>query len=163
MSCRPGRRMPPAVVEEAEEVRVEALSRREFLARYEALRKAHAGSTENINSFNCTDCRHCANCMFCKGCETCYRCNYCEGCTDCSNCNQCRGCTNCHTCNHCVDCEACVGSAYLVLCSNCSDCSYCFGCVGLQKQDFSILNVPYPRTEYFRIVERLKRELGIRA
>ena len=42
-------------------------------------------------------------------------------------------------------------SAYLVLSRNLSDCNYCFGCVGLSKKDFHILNVAFPRKEYFEI------------
>jgi hypothetical protein len=60
-----------------------------------------------------------------------------------------------------VQSESCTGSAYLVLCRNLSDCTYCFGCVGISKKDFHILNVPFPRTEYFKIVGRLRKELGI--
>jgi hypothetical protein len=45
----------------------------------------------------------------------------------------------------------------------CADCTYCFGCVGLVKKEFHILNVPYPRTQYFEIVKRLTAELGIAA
>jgi hypothetical protein len=33
--------------------------------------------------------------------------------------------------------------------------------VGLAKKDFHILNVKYTRSEYFRIVEALKAELGL--
>jgi hypothetical protein len=33
--------------------------------------------------------------------------------------------------------------------------------VGLSKKDFHILNVPFSRTEYFKVVNRLRKELGI--
>jgi hypothetical protein len=62
-----------------------------------------------------------------------------------------------------VQSENCTQSAYLVLCRNLSDCTYCFGCVGLQRKDFHILNVPFDRKEYFKIVGRLKKELGLAA
>lgn len=52
--------------------------------------------------------------------------------------------------------------AYLVRSVSCSDCSYCFGCVGLRQADFHILNEPYERADYFAVVRRLERELGLR-
>jgi hypothetical protein len=48
-----------------------------------------------------------------------------------------------------------------VLCRNLSDCNYCFGCIGLSRKDFHVLNRPLSRTEYFQVVEKLRRELGI--
>jgi hypothetical protein len=57
--------------------------------------------------------------------------------------------------------ESCTRSNYLVLSRSCSECNYCFGCVGLQKQDFHVLNVKYTRSEYFRIVKSLEAELGL--
>jgi hypothetical protein len=60
-----------------------------------------------------------------------------------------------------VQSENCTSSAYVVLSRNLQDCNYCFGCVGLAKKDFHILNVPFPRTEYFKVVGRLKKELGL--
>jgi hypothetical protein len=51
----------------------------------------------------------------------------------------------------------------LIKCTGCSDCNYCFGCVGLSGKDFHILNEPYGRTEYFALIGKLSRELGIRA
>jgi len=50
----------------------------------------------------------------------------------------------------------------LELCHNLSDCNYCFGCVGISKRDFHILNLEFDRKDYFRIVGRLRRELGVR-
>ena len=49
----------------------------------------------------------------------------------------------------------------VVLSRNLQDCNYCFGCVGLSKKDFHILNVPFPRTEYFKQVKRLREALGV--
>ena len=136
--------------------------RRAFLDARERLRRDHAQTAENINSYQCTGCDHCASCIFCEDCTACYRCNYCQGCTGSSNCNHCQDSTACHSCAHCQSCEQCVGSAYLAYCLECSDCSYCFGCVGLQKKDFHILNVPYDRSTYFAAVKKLKRELGLK-
>jgi hypothetical protein len=49
------------------------------------------------------------------------------------------------------------------MCRNLSDCNYCFGCVGLSNKDFHILNVSFPRKEYFDITARLRKELGLPA
>jgi len=70
-------------------------------------------------------------------------------------------CKTCNSCAYCVKSEACSGSNYLVMCRNLSDCNYCFGCVGLSKKDFHILNQGYSRTEYFKVVARLRKELGV--
>ena len=58
--------------------------------------------------------------------------------------------------------ENCANSAYVYFSRNLSDCTYCFGCVGLAKKDFHILNVAFNRTEYFELVHKLKRELGVK-
>jgi hypothetical protein len=42
-----------------------------------------------------------------------------------------------------------------------SECNYCFGCVGLTRADFHILNEPYDRSEYFKIVKALTRALRL--
>ena len=68
----------------------------------------------------------------------------------------------CVGCAYCVQSENCTQSAYLYFCRNLSDSTYCFGCVGLTKKDFHILNVAFPRQEYFELTKRLKKELGVR-
>jgi hypothetical protein len=60
-----------------------------------------------------------------------------------------------------VQSENCTSSAYVFLSQNLSDCNYCLGCVGLSKKDFYVLNVAFPRTEYFKIYGRLRKELGL--
>jgi hypothetical protein len=82
-------------------------------------------------------------------------------CELCNNCSHCVDSKSCHACAYCNQCENCTGSAYLILCRSLQDCNYCFGCVGLSKKDFHILNVPFSRTEYFKITNRLRKELGI--
>lgn len=44
---------------------------------------------------------------------------------------------------------------------SCADCTYCFGCVGLVKQEFCILNVPYSRQDYFETVKHLAAQLRL--
>ncbi|HEY6105642.1 MAG TPA: hypothetical protein VIV59_06650, partial [Anaeromyxobacteraceae bacterium] len=131
------------------------MTRRQFEAEYQRLRREFGDSAENPGSFRCEGCRHCANCMFCEDCEGCYHCTHCTRCQDSSHLTHCQDCQNCHGSSYCEHSSNCVGSSYLVLCHSCSDCTYCFGCVGLAKKDFHLLNVKYGRNEYFRIVKAL--------
>ncbi len=140
---------------------VSALGKREFLEQFGKLTKSFSTDPGNPGSYACEGCQRCANCMFCKDCDSCYQCTHCTRCELCNNCSHCVDSKSCHACAYCVQCENCTNSAYLVLCRNLSDCNYCFGSVGLSKKDFHILNVPFPRTEYFRVVGKLRKELGI--
>jgi hypothetical protein len=138
-----------------------AMTRRQFEAELQRLRREFGDSAENPGSFRCEGCRNCANCMFCQDCEGCYRCTHCSGCQDSSHLTHCADCQNCHGSSYCRRSSNCVGSSYLTLCHACSDCTYCFGCVGLSKKDFHILNVAYTRNEYFRFVKALAADLGL--
>jgi hypothetical protein len=44
---------------------------------------------------------------------------------------------------------------------NLTECNYCFGCVGLNKKDFHILNQGFSRNAYFKLTERLRKELSL--
>ena len=132
---------------------------REFQRTLTDLKAQYHSAGDNPQSYQLEDCRHCGSCMFCKGCESCYRCTYCEGCEACSHSTHCQSCVNCHSCAYCTGSNNCVGSKYLELCESCADCTYCFGCVGLSRKDFHILNEPYSRSEYFEIVDKLRRAL----
>ncbi|MCP4502083.1 MAG: caib/baif family protein [Deltaproteobacteria bacterium] len=132
---------------------------REFKKSYESLKDDFRDAGANPQSFELKGCRNCGSCMFCTGCDFCYRCNYCEKCEGCSECTHCVRCSRSHTSAYCTDCDNCINSKYLDQCESCSDCTYCFGCVGLSRKDFHILNEPYGRNEYFRIVEKLKKQL----
>lgn len=133
---------------------------REFERALKELRSAYQSAAENPQGYQLKDCRHCGSCMFCTSCENCYRCTHCTGCINCSNSTHCDGCEACHSSAYCVDSQNCVGCKYLEACEACADCTYCFGCVGLSRKDFHILNEPYPRTEYFKTVEKLRKQLG---
>jgi len=39
------------------------------------------------------------------------------------------------------------------------NCSNCFGCVGLKKASYCILNKQYEKEEYFKIVEKIKKQM----
>lgn len=145
------RPLPPAV-----------MTKREFDAELQRLLRQYASDEANPESIHSTGCRRCVSCTFCTGCDECYHCTHCKTCRSSTHLTHCSDCVGCHDCAYCVSTENCTRSNYLVLCRACSECSYCFGCVGLVKQDFHILNVKYTRSEYFRIVKSLEKELGLR-
>ena len=129
-----------------------------------SFRKLLADATSqkaNTGCYACERCEGCQDCTFCVGSKNCSRCTYCRDCDDTRDSSHCIRAKQCLQCQHCVDCERCVRSAYLTKSIGCSDCTYCFGCVGLAKKDFHILNVPYPRDEWFKIVKQLEKELRI--
>jgi hypothetical protein len=141
---------------------IASLDKRRFLDELHALTSSFAADPGNPGSYACKDCVRCANCMFCNGCEGCYGCTHCTRCVQCNNCSHCVDSTSLNACAYCVQSESCANSAYVYFSKNLSDCTYCFGCVGLAKRDFHILNVGFGRTEYFELVARLKRELGVK-
>ncbi len=100
-------------------------------------------------------------CLFSERLSDCYRCTYCADCTFCTGCTHCRDCSHVHASSYCVACERCTESTYLTRCFGCRGCTYCFGCVGLEGKEFHILNVPYPRKQWFEEVARLKEALGM--
>jgi hypothetical protein len=91
----------------------------------------------------------------------CHACNYAVDSTGCSHCTKINGCTACHACSQLVDSHRCVDSHYLEHCRDCAECTYCFGCVGLVRKEFHILNQPYDRKTWFKLVKELKAELGL--
>jgi hypothetical protein len=140
---------------------IAAMSKREFMDELGRLVENFSADPGNPGSYGCTGCSRCTSCTFCKDCDGCYACTYCVRCELCAECSHCVDSKNCQGCAYCVRSEHSTQSAYLLLCRNLSNCNYCFGCVGLDRKDFHILNVPFERSEYFRIVERLKKDLGV--
>ena len=151
----PSRRPPP------EEPLPEPLGRREFEAILARLVREHERRGDNPGSVRCEGCRACVSCMFCTDCEACHRCTHSVRCRNSSALTHCRDCDGCHDCAYCVGSERCVRSSYLVSCRDCSDCTYCLGCVGLARKDFHVLNRPFARAKYFRILDALRGELGL--
>jgi hypothetical protein len=136
------------------------MTRSEFVAELDRLRKSFAGGQENPLCYSCVGCEGCMSCTFCKACSDCYRCTHCESCRSCTGCSHCYQSQRCHDCSHCTRSEVCRGSAFLVDCYSCSDCTYCYGCVGLTKKEFHILNVPTDRKTYFATIDQLEQALG---
>ena len=137
------------------------MNRAEFLTELNRLTREFEDDAPSTGCINSTNLKACSSCMFSDALESCYRCTHCKECVNCSNISHSKGCEACHSSAYLVSSKHCSGSAYLIHCSVCSDCAYCFGCVGLVKKDFHILNKPYPRAQYFEIVGKLKKELGI--
>jgi hypothetical protein len=131
------------------------MTKSEFAAQLERLRRAHV-DTENPGSYRSEGCEQCMSCTFCEACRGCYHCTHCRECVSTTGSSHCLRCTGCHDCSHCEDSESCGSSAYLLHCRSCTDCTYCYGCVGLTKKEFHILNVGYPRTEYFALLKALR-------
>jgi hypothetical protein len=140
---------------------VSAVTPNEFESRLRELLREHAEVIENTGCLACERCERCTDSTFLKDCTNVARSNYCERCVDCTECSHTTDSKNCFGCTHCERSEGCTQSAYLVRCTGCSGCTYCFGCVGLSKKDFHILNEPYERQEWFRVVGELRKSMRI--
>ena len=134
-----------------------------FLAEYRRLVAEYRERGANVGCVECPGCTGCTDCVFCKGCVRCYRSRYSVDCSESQLLTHCERCRESRSLAYCQDCDHCGDSNYLVSCSYCYECDYCFGCVGLVKKDFHILNKKYSRSDYFREVARLRKELGLEA
>jgi hypothetical protein len=139
------------------------LTKDEFVTEYKRLVDTQMSTATNVGCVECTDCAGSIDCVFCKGCVRCYRTRYSTDCRDSALLTHCQGCTESRSLAYSQNCDHCGDSNYLVQCAYCFECDYCFGCVGLVKKDFHILNQKYSRAEYFRLVAKLRVELGIAA
>jgi hypothetical protein len=142
-----------------------SITKEEFFSEYQKLVAAHLETAAGVNwgCVECVACTACTDCVFCKGCVRCYRSRYSIDCAESQLLTHCQECRDCRSLAYCQRCHGCGDSNYLVSCSFCFECDYCFGCVGLVKKDFHILNRKYSRSDYFREVARLRKELGIPA
>jgi hypothetical protein len=128
-----------------------------FERRFAKLLTAHKHDRENEGCFACETSQACTGSTFCKNSEGLLQCHYCERCKNCKTSAHCTDCTDCAGCTHCEASSRCNASAYLVRSVDCTLCTYCYGCVGLFQKDFYILNEPYEREAYFRMVSVLTR------
>jgi hypothetical protein len=77
-------------------------------------------------------------------------------------------CLNSNQIDHCelvansTNCKNCYNSHHLINCRNCTDCGYmadsfscenCFMCSGISHKQYHFRNQPYPKDDYFRLVE----------
>lgn len=136
------------------------LSSAEFERLLRALRAevppAAAGNVRSVDSDTSR------RCLFSESCTDCYRCTYCTNCSGCTRAVHCDSCVSVHDSAYCVSSQDCVDSQYLTLCFGCVDCTFCIGCVGLQAKEFHILNQPYDRKTWFKIVKELAPRLGVK-
>ena len=63
---------------------------------------------------------------------------------------------NCYKLFFSKECRDCTDSYFL---QDCVGCSNCYGCVGLRKKQYHILNQPYSKEEYFKILEEKKKQI----
>lgn len=136
-------------------------TRREFEQEIARLTQAAERTADNVGSYKSEGCVRCYDCMFTSDSVQCYQCTYCSACERCTNCTHCKNCRDCHNSNYCVQSHACSGCSYVILSRDCYDCIFCFGCVGLVKKEFHILNQPFRRDEYFKLVKELKKAFGL--
>ncbi|MEO1480543.1 MAG: caib/baif family protein [Myxococcota bacterium] len=137
------------------------MNRTDFLSEFKRLERDFQNESPSFASINSTNLVASAHCMFSNNLENCFRCTHCNNLTDCTGMSHSAGCHACHGCAYMRDCAHCFQCNYLVNSHHCTECNYCFGCFGLSKKDFHILNVKYGRDEYFKITDRLRRELGL--
>jgi hypothetical protein len=138
------------------------MDKNEFTHTLTELTRQYDDGGGNVACTGSTKLERCTHCLFCHSLVNCYHCTHTVDSRESSFCVHAAECTYCHHCSYCTRCDHTTQSAYLIGCSWCSECTYCFGCVGLYKKDFHILNKPYARKEYFEIVQKLGRDLGIK-
>ena len=136
------------------------LTAQEFLNTQRQLVKEHAQDAVVIGGVDSQGCTACVDVMFSSDCHRCYKAIYSVGCTDSSFLTQSARCRDSHQLVYCEDCDHCARCNYVIRSSRCFECDYLFGCVGLVGKDFHILNQPYRRSDYFRIVKELREALA---
>jgi hypothetical protein len=58
-----------------------------------------------------------------------------------------------------ISCALCWDCSFLFYSMYCFNSNNCFGCVGLRKKNYCILNKQYEKSEYEKIIEKIKKEL----
>lgn len=130
-----------------------------FQALLDARRDTPVPTEAGRGNFRCERCDDCSHCRFCIDCTVCEDCTYCEGCDGCTGCTHCKHCSRCKQTTHSLWSSECSESSYLTLCLDCKSCVQCFACVGLQNEEFCVLNEKLPRKAYFSRVAALKGAL----
>lgn len=128
----------------------------------DARRETPVPAQAGRGNFRCENCVDCSHCRFCTDCTACEDCTYCEGCEACTGCTHCKHCDRCKQTTHSAWSSECTESSYLTLCLDCKACVQCFACVGLQSEEFCILNEKLPRKAYFSRVAALRGALDER-
>jgi hypothetical protein len=136
-------------------------TRAEFERALQQLTRAYGARQDNPASYKSDDSERCVQCMFTTRSRDCFHCTYCAECAECTDCTHCTRTTHSHSSSYCVDAHHCVKCSYVLMSRHCYECLFCFGCVGLAKKEFHILNMPFSRTTYFKLVAELKAQLGL--
>ena len=112
-------------------------------------------TVENSPYINCvTRCRDCYMIFASGTCEDClYSINLERSKTtmeasiahECTYCYYVVSCRNCYNLDFGISCESCADSRFLY---DCRGCKHCFLCVGLDNQEYHILNKKYTKAEY---------------
>lgn len=137
-------------------------SKKDFEAALSKLKREFEGQKDNPGSYQSEKNERCFECMFTSSSRDSYRCTYCTEVVECT------GCTHCHSSSRLSNSSYCQHSAFLSGCSyvnlstHCHDCVFCFGCVGLVKKEFHILNQPFKKDVYFKIVKELEKVFGLK-
>ena len=131
------------------------LNKSGFVRALSALRAEHDSAKKSTGSYKSEQSVRCFDCMFTTSSKDCYRCTYCTACSDCAECTHCSDCSNTYASSYCVSSDHCTKSSYLIMSSHCHESVFCFGCVGLVKKEFHILNRPFKKDEYFKLIKQL--------
>jgi len=124
---------------------------------------------------NCENClgsylQNCKNCYFCstmtdgEDCIYMMRANAVKNCVDCDNTGydpsellyECIGNSGNNNCNFCFGCWH---NSDLEYCELVFNSRHCFGCISRQHAEYEILNLKYPKEEWFKRVAMIKDEL----
>lgn len=138
------------------------LKKSEFEAALRKLSSEFSKGKENPGSYNSERCERCVDCMFTTQSSDCYKCTYCDRCSFTTGCTHCSECDHVHDSSYCIRSSHLTKCSYVVLSESCHECVFCFGCVGLVKKEFHILNQPFRRDEYFRLLESLESTFGVK-
>lgn len=134
----------------------------EFEAALRALTQTYDAMRENPGSYQSENNVRCMDCMFTTHSRDAYQCTYCSHVVQCAGLTHCHHCTSVTRSSYCQHSSFLSGCSYVMYSSNCHECVFCFGCVGLVKKEFHILNVPFKRDAYFRIVKELEVSFGLK-
>ena len=133
------------------------LKKSDFESALRSLRSDHERSKDNPGSYQSDSCQRCFDCMFTTKSADCYQCTYCDQCSNCSQCTHCSKCDHVYESSYCIESTNCTRSSYLIMSEDCHECVFCFGCIGLVKKEFHILNQPFKKDQYFRLLEKLQK------
>ena len=111
----------------------------------------HENSKNLRHCFNCTKCEDCAYGMQMDETYDSMDTDF-MGYDRSEKCYQAIGCSGIY---NCIGCDSCWHDHDLMYCQLCFSSNNCFGCISLNKKEYHILNKPYSKKEYEKIVPQL--------